>query len=84
MASRCRTCGHLVPRPGKPLMPSPARLSHIALYMGDLLEVAAEYDSLDEQPTTAVEFVRWADVDIQLAAGYQHGYRRSSLAGPQR
>lgn len=68
MASRCRSCHLSVPRPDQRDLPNPEHLLPLARHVGTLIDAAAEFDSFDEAPTTAVEFVRWLEVDLRRLA----------------
>lgn len=67
MASRNRTCHHLVPS-AHVSMPLPAQLLRLAPLMSVLVEAASEFDACDPDATwTAVEFTQWLDVEVQAA-----------------
>ena len=65
MASRNRTCHHLVPNTNVN-MPNPAQLLRLANVMGVLVDAAAEFDACDPEGTyTAVEFAQWLEVEVR-------------------
>jgi hypothetical protein len=65
MASRDKHCGHLMP-PLYPLMPRPELLAQLAPVMYVLMNCAAEFDSIDDEGCwTAVEWVRWLDLECR-------------------
>jgi hypothetical protein len=91
MAHRCRQCSQLSPidrttTEPRPDMPVPTKLAELEPLMGTLMDCAAAYDAIDPEPTTIVEWVRWLDVDVRAAAGFQVGRRqpRRPMAGPQK
>ena len=67
MASRNRSCHHLVPSVHVS-MPLPQQLLRLAPLMPVLVEAASEFDACDPEATwTAVEFAQWLDVEVQAA-----------------
>lgn len=75
MASRCRSCGLLVPNPSLSVeMPLPQHLAHLEPHLATLIDAAKEFDKIGLD--SAVEFVRWVSVDVQHAAGAHYGRRR--------
>ena len=71
MASRCRACRHLLPKPN-PVMPPLQLLAALA----PLMDVAGEFEGYGTG--TPSEFLRWLDVDVQRAVGILGG-RRSGI-----
>lgn len=64
MASRHRTCHHLVPSVHVS-MPYPQLLLLLAPVMSTIVEAASEFDACDPEATwTAVEFAQWLDVEV--------------------
>jgi hypothetical protein len=73
MASRNRTCHHLVPSTHISV-PPPHQLATLGPVLGTLIDAAAEFDSFDERRWTAVEFVQWLDVTVrEIAARSREG-----------
>lgn len=75
MASRCRACRHLLPKPN-PVMPPLELLAALAPLMAPLMDVAGEFEGYGTG--TPSEFLRWLDVDVQRAVGILGG-RRSGI-----
>lgn len=75
MASRCRACRHLLPKPN-PVMPPLELLAALAPLMPPLMDVAGEFEGYGNG--TPSEFLRWLDVDVQRAVGIL-GSRRSGI-----
>lgn len=74
MASRDRTCRHLVP-PVTASMPPPATLARLAPLMATLMDCAAEYQACadpDEQVEfDATDWVRWLDLAVRNAVQFR-------------
>lgn len=75
MASRCRSCRHLLPKLN-PVMPPLELLAALAPLMVPLMDVAGEFESYGNG--TPSDFLRWLDVDVQRAVGIL-GDRRSGI-----
>jgi hypothetical protein len=75
MASRCRTCRHLLPKPN-PVLPPLELLMALAPLMVPLMDAAGEFEGYGSG--TPSEFLRWLDVDVQRAVGIEGG-RRSGI-----
>jgi hypothetical protein len=82
MASHCRSCGLPVPNPHAEL-PFPDKLIPLEPHLGTLMDAAAEFDSFDDAPTSAGDFIRYLSVDVQKAAGvaYSRGRARPPVKG---
>jgi hypothetical protein len=70
MASRARSCHHLIPSVHV-AMPQPAVLVQLAPLMATLMDISAEYEACADEaepiPFNAVDWVRWLDQAVRDA-----------------
>lgn len=65
MASRCRSCHLSVPC--SRVKPNPEQLLPLIPHIGTLFDAAAEFESFGEGES-AIEFLRWLEVDLRRLA----------------